>query len=131
MKGRASTLLGGILLMSFPCWGATLELVPKVGYQFTSARDLAGPAYTSLKMDNAALAGVSLGYLTKASGEFEVSWLHSNTMAQIDQTGGAPAQRFDAGIDQIHFNALYMLSDTPFQPFALLGVGATLYSASG
>jgi len=124
--------LGGFgcaTLVATTAAGTNFEIVPKVGYALNMSQDLAGPRYDRLSHDHASLYGLSIGYLTDDHGQGEVSWTHSNTTAHLDQSAGNPADVFDAGIDQIHLNGLYIADASNVQPFALIGVGVTRYSS--
>jgi opacity protein-like surface antigen len=110
---------------------ASLEVVPTVGYAFNGNLDLAGPVNDRLVFNHNPLTGLSIGYVDNG-GELELSWLHSNTMAEIDHAGGAPSDHLDLKTDQLHINGIF-LTDTSgaVQPFGLFGLGATRFSPSG
>jgi hypothetical protein len=105
--------------------------MPVVGYSFSMGKDLAGPANTRLTFVNRPLGGLSLGYLTEDNGEVEIAWMHTNSSAHLDRVPGTPPEDFDIGIDEAHLHFMYMTQDPPWQPFILIGLGATHYAPSG
>lgn len=112
-------------------WAANVEVMPMVGFQVNGSKDLAGPSNDRLDLKNADLRGLSIGYLNNENGELEVSWTRAYSSAEIQQSGGAPPDRFDVRIEQFHLNGLYMIDPAPLQPFVLFGLGATRYTPSG
>jgi opacity protein-like surface antigen len=124
----------GIMLVAVvagSAYGATWELMPLVGYQVNTSKDLAGPRNDRLDFKSRPLIGLSLGYLTQDDGQIELAWTHANSAAEVQRAGGAPADRFDVGIDQVHFNFMYMTQPEPVQPFVLIGLGATHFTPAG
>jgi hypothetical protein len=105
-----------------------------VGYQFNGSKDLAGPRNDRLDLKNAALRGISIGYLGKEdteNGQLELSWTRANSSSEVLLSEGAPSDRFDVRIDRFHLNGLYMLEPAPVQPFFLFGLGATRFNPTG
>lgn len=129
MRKFCAIVLCSILSGPGTLQAATLELMPMGGFQFFTGKDLAGPVNTHLGFDNRATVGLSLGYLFTDNGEIALTWLHSKTTANIDKTYGNPAEHFDLGVDQFQADFMYMTRPPPYQPFALLGLGATHFSA--
>ena len=117
-----------LIRLQMPAYGATLELVPMVGYQFNGSKDLAGPRNDRLNFKNVALRGFSVGILNKEDAELEFSWTRAYSAAAIQRSGGALPDRFDIRIDRLHLNALFMLTQSSIQPFLLLGMGGTRYT---
>jgi hypothetical protein len=129
MNMRISLLIG-LVMLSVSVYGATLELMPTVGYSFNGEKDLAGPQNDRLVFKNSPLTGLSLGYV-QDGGELELSWLHSNSAAEVDHAGGVPSDHIDLKTDQLHLNGIFMTGTGDIQPFGLFGVGATRYAPSG
>lgn len=136
--------LWAFLLPAQAAWAATFELMPMVGFQIDGSKDLAGPRNNQMDFKNAALRGLSLGYLNHENGELELSWTRADSSAEIQRSGGAPPDRFDVRIEQFHLNGLYMVDPTdddsqppgvsrpgPLQPFVLFGAGATRFTPAG
>jgi len=127
LKIRRWALAAAFLAVAQQAEPATLELVPMVGFQFNGSKDLSGPRNNRMDLRNVALRGASLGYLNDENGELELSWTRAYSAAQIQRSGGAPPDRFDVRVEQFHVNGLYMFGSAPFQPFMLIGAGATRY----
>ena len=127
----AGIILTGLGSLAGSASAATVEVMPMVGYQVTGAKDLAGPRNDRLDFKNRPLYGLSLGYLTDDNGEVELAWTHSNSAAEVQRSGGAPADHFDVGIDQAHFNFIHMTDTGDVQPFVLVGLGATHFTPTG
>ncbi len=116
-------LVGG----SSAAWGATVELAPIVGFTFNGSKDLAGPRNDRLDFKNVALRGLSLGYINKENGELELSYSRAYSAAEVQLSGGSPPDRFDVRVEQLHLNGLYMFDTGSWQPFFLVGLGATRF----
>jgi opacity protein-like surface antigen len=115
---------------SFSRAAATIEIMPLVGYRLNGSRELAGPTNNRLDLMDKPIVGGSVGYLTKDQGEIELAWTHSNTQAEVERAGGLPTDRFDVKVDQFHINFMAMTDPEPWQPFVLVGLGATRFSPS-
>ncbi len=79
-------------------------------------------------------ADCSLGYLNnpgkRRARTFLDARLHRRGRGLSARVAPRPDQ-FDVQIDQFHMNGLYMFEPAPFQPFVLLGVGATRFTPTG
>src|ERR1035437_3840863 len=109
MNRRKLTVALALVGSAHAAFAATVEVMPMVGYQFNGSRDLAGPRNDRLDFKNAALRGLSIGYLNKEDGELELSWTRAYSSAEIQRSGGASPDRFDVRVEQFHINGLYMM----------------------
>jgi hypothetical protein len=129
----AGALLGAATLT----WAqGGFELTPTIGYRFGGNIDLVNPTlnpnFRSLQIESNPAYGVALNHGVHDNLQVEVQWSRQDTHVTGRSRGGNTSTAlFGAYVDQYHVNFLFHPADegSRTQPFAIVGLGATSFSA--
>ncbi len=133
MKDHGIGLLTlGLALSAAPAYAQRLEIAPLVSAGYTTAASLekTAPEIDEVKVKGGFTWGGQLGYFFGRHLGLELSWAQQESALTLYTSSGS-ADLFDMNVGQLHGNFVYQWGDEGgrVRPYALVGLGATFFSA--
>jgi hypothetical protein len=117
--------------MTSLAWGAW-EITPFAGGRIGGALNVDDATYNRLEFKDAPTYGLAIGADLNDESALEVLWSHQETTLKGRQSAdGMKVDVTQLGADQVFLNGLYYLAEGKLRPFALGGLGVSMWNPYG
>jgi opacity protein-like surface antigen len=119
------------LLAAAPAFAQSFELAALGGYTTPGSLEHDSRVVQDLKLAGSSTWGATLGYFFSPRLGVEASWARVGSGVELS-TAAATQEMFDVNIDQLQVSLVYQLgrASSRVRPFATLGAGAAIFSAT-